>query len=141
MKNRKVCRVYMLDKGRIRLMTKTAIYEKHQAEEDLKISSYYKKDYASLHTWLTLVWITIGYACLAGGIVFCYSDSLLQNLDFTKLFVIAAVAIGAYLVLIVIYGICASSFYKKKHNKAKQRVKKYYRDLSRIGKLYMKEKR
>ncbi|MBC5687507.1 hypothetical protein H8S37_00975 [Mediterraneibacter sp. NSJ-55] len=131
----------MLDKSRIRLMTRAAIYEKNRAEEDLKISSYYKKDYASLHTWITLVWVTIGYICAAGLVVFCYSDSLLEDLNFAKLFVIAAVAIGAYLVLIVIYGVCASGFYKKKHNQAKQRVKKYYRDLSRLGKMYMKEKK
>ena len=45
----------MLDKRKIRLMTKAAIYEKEYGEEDLKITSYYKKDYASLNTWITLI--------------------------------------------------------------------------------------
>ena len=48
----------MLDKKRIRLMTRTAIYEKNHAEEDIKISTYYKKDYASLNTWITLIWVS-----------------------------------------------------------------------------------
>ena len=38
----------MLDKRKIRLMTRAAIYEKNYGEEDFKISSYYKKDYSSL---------------------------------------------------------------------------------------------
>ena len=130
----------MLDKGRIRLMTRAAIYEKRQVEEDMKISSYYKKDYASLHTWITLIWITVGYACAAAVVVLCYSDSLLEDLNFSKMFIIAAVSLGAYLVMLIIYGVCASSFYKARHNKAKQRMKRYYRDLSRMGKMYMKEK-
>ena len=33
----------MLDKRKIRLMIRMASYEKQGAEEDLKISSYYKK--------------------------------------------------------------------------------------------------
>ena len=47
---------------------------------------------------------------------------------------------GGYLVLLIIYVICAGSFYKARHNKAKQRVKKYYRDLARLEKMETKEK-
>lgn len=130
----------MLDKNRIRLMTKMAEYEKTLASDDLKISSYYKKDYASLNTLITAIWVTIGYVMVAGLIVLCNIDALLKDLTLTKLIIIAAVAVGAYIILIVTYCVCASSFYKSRHNKAKQRVKKYYRDLSRLGKMDMKEK-
>ena len=112
----------MLDKRKIRLMTRAAIYEKNYGEEDFKISSYYKKDYSSLNTWVTLIWITVGY-----------------GLALAKLFVFAAVAIGAYVSLLIAYGIGAGSFYKNKHIKAKQRVKKYLRDLSRIEKINNKK--
>ena len=52
----------MLDKRKIRLMTKAAVYEKEYGEEDFKITGYYKKDYASLNTWITLIWITAGFS-------------------------------------------------------------------------------
>ena len=55
----------MLDKRKIRLMIKMASYEKQGAEEDLKISSYYKKDYVSMNVWATAIWFTIGYAIVA----------------------------------------------------------------------------
>lgn len=129
----------MLDKNRIRLMTKMAQYEKTLASEDLKISSYYKKDYASLNTLITAIWITVGYALAAGLVILCNVDALLKDLTMTKLILMIAVALGSYIVLLVTYCVCASSFYKGRHNKAKQRVKKYYRDLSRLGKMYMKE--
>lgn len=121
-------------------MTKMAQYEKSLAPEDLKISSYYKKDYASLNTLITVIWITIGYALAAGLVILCNVDALLKDLTMTKLFIMIAVAVGTYIILLVVYCVCASSFYKSKHNKAKQRVKMYYRDLSRLGKMYMKEK-
>lgn len=45
----------MLDKDRIRLMTKMSIYEKNY-RDDFKIADYYRKDYASLKRWITLIW-------------------------------------------------------------------------------------
>jgi uncharacterized membrane protein YesL len=131
----------MLDKNRIRLMTKMAQYEKALAPEDLKISSYYKKDYVSLNTLITVIWITIGYIMVTGLVVVSNIDALLKNLTTSKFIIIASIGIGAYIVLLIVYCVCAGSFYKSRYNHSKQRVKRYYRDLSRLGKLYMKEKK
>lgn len=131
----------MLDKKRIRLMTKMAIYEKNNIQEDLKISSYYKKDYSSLNTLITVLWITVGYGIAAGLYAVCNLEAILAELTISKLLFIGGVAVGGYLVLLIIYVICASTFYKSRHNKAKQRVKKYYRDLARLEKMEIKEKK
>ena len=55
----------MVDKRKVRLMTKAAIYEKRHGEEDIKITGYYQKDYASLNTWITMIWVTVGFVLLA----------------------------------------------------------------------------
>lgn len=120
-------------------MTKTAIYEKNQGEEDLKIVCYYKKDYSSLNTWITLIWITVGYFLLCGIAFLCWGNVLLENLTIMKLLVLAAAAIGVYLALLIIYGIGAGSFYSQKYHRAKQRAKKYMRDLSRLEKMNQKK--
>ena len=131
----------MLDKRKIRLMTRAAIYEKRHGEEDLKVSGYYKKDYTSLNTWITIIWITVGYA-LSGGVLFlCYGDALLEGITIMRLFLYAAVALGAYLVLVIIYGIGAGNFYSKKHARAKQRGKRYMRDISRLEKMNNKKEK
>jgi len=129
----------MLDKRKIRLMTRAAIYEKKYGEEDLKISSYYKKDYSSLNTWITLVWITIGYGLAVAVLFLGWGDSIMEGLTLAKLFIFAAVAVGVYVSLLITYGIGAGSFYKNKHVKANQRVKKYLRDLSQIEKINNKK--
>ena len=137
---RKGGRADMLDKKRIRLMTRTAIYEKNHAEEDIKISTYYKKDYASLNTWITLIWVTVGYILAAGLFLLCTADTIMEGLTIVKLILLAAIALGFYLVLLIVYGIGAGNFYRKKHGRAKHRVKRYYRELSRLEKMYKKEK-
>lgn len=138
--HRKDGRSDMLDKKRIRLMTRTAIYEKNHAEEDIKISTYYKKDYASLNTWITLIWITVGYVLAAGLFLLCTADSVMEGLTIVKFILLAAIALGFYFVLLIVYGIGAGNFYRKKHGRAKHRVKRYYRELSRLEKMYKKEK-
>ena len=75
----------MLDKRKIRLMIKMASYEKQGAEEDLKISSYYKKDYVSMNVWATAIWFTIGYAIVAALIAFCTLEQILEKLTILKL--------------------------------------------------------
>ena len=105
----------MLDKRKIRLMTRAAIYEKNYGEEDFKISSYYKKDYSSLNTWVTLIWITVGYGLAVAVMFLGWGEAAMEGITLAKLFVFAAVAIGAYVSLLIAYGIGAGSFYKNKH--------------------------
>jgi len=57
-----------------------------------------------------------------------------------RMIFLAAVAIGGYLAMVIAFGIGASNFYKKRYNLAKKRMKQYYRDLTRLGKLYEKER-
>lgn len=131
----------MLDKKRIRLMSKTAMYEKQHIREDMKISSYYKKDYSSMNTVLTLLWVTVGYLIVAGTVLFLNMDALLENLTVQKLVVIVGILLAAYLILLIVYGISAAGYYKKRHTDSKQRVKKYYRDLNRLSKMIERENR
>lgn len=120
-------------------MTRAAIYEKEYGEEDLKITSYYKKDYSSLNTWITLIWVTAGYILLGGIIFLCFGESLMEGLTIMRLLFLAAVALALYLALMILYGIGAGNFYSKKHIRAKQRVKKYLRDISRLEKMNKKK--
>jgi len=129
----------MLDKNRIRLMMKMAAYEKTKAKLDLNISNYYKKDYVSFNTLLTALWITLGYILIIGLVAICSLDYLMKDLTVTKIITVAAVVVGVYIVLLVIYSVCTANFYKARHNKAKQRIKRYYRDLSHLEKMMTKE--
>lgn len=131
----------MLDKKRIRLMVRMASYEKNNAKQDQKISSYYKKDYISLNTLITILWITVGYAIVVGVAAICGMEVLFDNLTITRMLILGGLVIAGYIIVIVIYGVCASSYYKQKHNRAKQRVKRYYRDISRLENYEKKERK
>ena len=108
----------MLNEERVKMMIKLASYEEGQGKEDFKVNSYYRKDYVSFRTIVTLIWTTIGYGLF---------------------FVLGVLVVIGYIAVLIIYGMMAGSYYKKKHNEAKLRVKRYYRNLSRLSKMYKKE--
>ncbi len=131
----------MIDKERIKLMTKLAKYENTKAKEDLKIVEYYKKDYASLNTWITAIWVTVGFATILGLLFFLMPDFFVHDLTLKKLFNSCAIILVVYIFVLVTYCVYSSSFFKNKYDGAHRRVKKYYKELSLLRKIYMKEKR
>mgnify|MGYP004474323547 FL=1 len=130
----------MLNENRIRLMFRMASYEEKQGQEDLKISTYYRKDYTSMKTLATILWLTFGYVLLILLLVVGFMDILMKNITLTKIFVMGAGVVIGYIVLLILYGFCSSQFYRKKYNRAKKRMRRYYRDLGRLEKFGKKEK-
>ena len=125
----------MLDKRKIRLMTRAAIYDKTYGEEDMKITGYYQ------NVWITLIWMTVGYGLTAALLFVGCGESLVEGITIARMLIIAAVVLGIYLSLVIIYAIGAGSFYKKRHMQAKQRMKKYMRDLSKMEKINHKKEK
>ncbi|MGN9055905.1 hypothetical protein ACTNA4_05460 [Bariatricus sp. HCP28S3_A7] len=131
----------MLNEDKVKLMTRMAMYESKEGTEDFKISSYYRKDYSSFHTIVTIIWVTIGYMIAVGVGAIAFMDVILENLNFAFIIMIGLCVLTGYIVLVVFYGIVASRFYQKKHNDARQRVKKFNHDLTRLNRMYEREKK
>ena len=131
----------MLNEKRVKLMTRMAIYENRQGKEDFKINEYYQKDYVSLNTWKSIIWITIGYGMIVGAVMLIFLDQIFNVASLSGLLMIAGAIVGGYFVLAIATGTIAHYFYKKQYTEAKKRVKKFYNNLTRLGKMYEKEKK
>lgn len=131
----------MLDKRKVELMTRLAFYEQTKGEEDFKVSEYYRRDYTSLHTICSVLWVTIGYLCFVGILVLVWLDELLSNMSNTLIVMLMGMIVLGYISLVIVYAIVANHIYNEKHKDARQRVKKYNHDLTRLLKMYEKENR
>lgn len=131
----------MLNEERVKLMTKMASYEQKQGEADFKVSTYFRKDYAGWNVIWTLIWVTVGYAILLALFGVTFLEKIMEHLTLQGMIVLAGGAIIGYLLLMVCYGIISSQLYKKRHDEARERVKRYNRDLNLLNKMYKKEKR
>lgn len=131
----------MIDEKKVKLMTRMASYENNEGKEDLKISAYYRKDYASIHMVYSILWVTIGYGCLMVLIGICLFDTLMDSLSMSAIMTLGIGAVIGYFVVMVSYAAVTRIMYSKRHQAARMRVKKYNHDLTRLLKIYEKENR
>jgi len=126
----------MLDKQKVKLMTELAFYEQNQGKEDFKINEYYRNDYASFHTLCSIIWITIGYACVIALLSIVFLDFILAHVSKAMLITAGIMIVAVYIVLVVVYALVSSRVYKRRHREARQRMKIYNHNLTRLLKMY-----
>lgn len=131
----------MLDERKVKMMTRLALYEETQGKEDLQICEYYKGDYVGMHVLSSIIWVTIGYACLAALIVLAGFNELMSSLSNSMVVMLVLIFVVGYFGLLVIYGIISGSIFGKKYRDAKRRVKRYNYYLMRLIKWYEKKER
>lgn len=129
----------MLNEKRVKHMVKLASYEAKNGAEEIKIHSYFKKDYVGYNVLITLLWITLGYLSFAALLCLTFMEKILENLSFANIVILAIAIIAGYLFVLIVYGVGAVRFYKKKHQAAKNGVKKYVRDLEILERMYERE--
>ena len=129
----------MLDEKKIRRMTKLASYEAKEGKEEIDISAYYRKDYVSISVLRALLWVTLGYIIGVGFLCFAFLERIVANLTMGRIVTLAIVIVGLYFALMIGYGIGATRHYKKKHGKARDRVKEFCHGLFLLEKMYEKE--
>ncbi|MDO5590717.1 MAG: hypothetical protein Q4F98_06635 [Lachnospiraceae bacterium] len=129
----------MLDRSKVKLMTKLALYEQTQGKEDFKVSEYYRKDYVGLHSICSFLWVTLGYICLWILILLASFDALVAHMSVVLMLVMATVAVVSYVVILIIYAGVTSHVYNQRHKDARQRVKMYNHDLIKLLRMYEKE--
>ena len=131
----------MLDQRKIELMTRLAFYEQTEGKKDFKVSEFYRKDYTSLHTICSVLWVTVGYLCVIRIVILMVLEDLLENMSNGVIVMLGGMILLGYVALIIIYAIITSHIYDEKHKEARQRVKKYNHDLTRLLRMYEKENR
>jgi hypothetical protein len=131
----------MLDKKKVKIMTRLALYEETQGKEDFRISEYYRKDYAGIHALFSFLWVTVGYILLLILVFMTCMDSLLKNISLPLLIVIGGIVLIGYIFLVALYVVITHHIYSEKHRAARKRVKQYNHNLLRLLKLYEKEKK
>ena len=129
----------MLDEKKIRRMVRLASYEAHEGKEEIEISAYHKRDYASVNVIRTLLWVTFGYVILAALVCFSYMEALIENITMEKIMAMAGIFLVVYLVIFIFYWVVAAIHYRKKHDKARENAKEFCRGLHLLEKMYEKE--
>lgn len=129
----------MLNEERVKHMTKMAFYETKGGSDDLKTSSYFKKDYIGFNTFWSAFWMTIAYIILVSILWMTFMGGLLEMLSSKQMLAIVFSFLGIYFILLIAYIRYAKIIYKRKHAIAYHRVCRFKDELEQLEKLYEKE--
>ena len=87
----------MLNEERVKHMVKLADYETKRGNEEMKISSYFKKDYISMNTLASLVWMTIAYILCIVAIWLSVREFVTVELTEPQILSLVVLIVGLYL--------------------------------------------
>lgn len=129
----------MVNNRKVRLMTRLAIFEKKEGQEDIKLGNFFRTDYVRLKVLKTVVSITIGYLLLLLLLVVYKSEFLLQNavtLDYRRIVIKYALY---YVLIATVYIAVTMIVYMVKYSTSRRKLAKYFRMLRKLRSLYREE--
>ena len=131
----------MINKDRVRTMTRLAIYEEGQGISDDKMNGYFKNDYIVGHMVGSFVSGTI--ACLLIALVYCcyHYDTLLIQLFENQLMGLIETALTLYTAFMIFFLAVSFFVYLWRINALKGRLDRYNRRLEHLKESYEKEDR
>ena len=131
----------MINKDRVRTMTRLAIYEEGQGIADDKMNGYFKNDYIVGHMVGSFVSGTI--ACLLIALVYCcyHYDTLLIQLFENQLTGLIKTAATLYAAFMIFFLAVSFFVYLWRINALKGRLDRYNRRLEHLKESYEKEDR
>ena len=129
----------MINKDRVRTMTRLAIYEEGQGIADDKMNGYFKNDYIVGHMVGSFVSGTI--ACLLIALVYCcyHYDTLLIQLFENQLMGLIRTAATLYAAFMIFFLAVSFFVYLWRINALKGSLDRYNRRLEHLKESYEKE--
>lgn len=125
----------MIDKKKIRLMTKLAVYDKKYGEKDKRISEKFKWDYIYIKNFWTRLGVLASFVILTFFYIFnkiLVEQTNFINIDYrgeaSKIIVVLALALAGYTVL-------NSYIASKEYKNALRRIERYYKLIDKLEEM------
>ena len=122
----------MVNKRKVRLMTRTAIYEKHDGVKDLPKAAYYRTDYVAVKMWCTAVAVTVAYLLIIGLVIVCNFEYFVNNLTRLNYKSLAVVLAMGYIALMTLFLLISYFLYTYRFIEAENGIKIYQNRLHKI---------
>ena len=126
---------YMLNEEKIKLMTKTSIYEKKRNKDITIAEKYFKTDYITYSMIKTAVAVTIGYMVSLLIFVIWRAEELVKLISKADYFEVVKRIIIMYVIVLAIYMLISFAINTLKYDRAKRYLKVYSSRLKKIEKI------
>lgn len=135
----------MVQEEKVKLMSRIAIYERHEGRTEIPMNTFYKGDYVRLNALKSIVSATVVYVLVAALVAVYQIEYILANIlkvDYKKLLVVLLLG---YAVWVFLYWLIARILYAKRYEDARSNIIIYNHRLKKLqektGKEVVKTKR
>lgn len=131
----------MLNKDKIILMTKLAVYEKGEGKKEIPMSKYYQNDYVGIHMLGTFITTTIALLLIAVLYVMRDAEGFLSSLTSLNLKSVLFLLGLIYMGSAVLYLLVSWLFYRHRFKKNRVKLNEYHGNLKKLTKLQEADQR
>ncbi|HIU03614.1 MAG TPA: hypothetical protein IAB63_10220 [Candidatus Onthocola gallistercoris] len=125
----------MLDKEKIRIMSRCAIYEKGQGKADLQVNKYYQGDYVRLNVLKSLIGVSVAFVLCVGLYMVVRAEYFMEHIVSMDIMAFIMSILKWYVIVLVAFGVISTMFYMWKYADSIRRVRGYYKDLKSLEKM------
>jgi hypothetical protein len=129
----------MVNREKVILMTKLAMYEQSTGREDLEKGKYFKSDYVKYNCLKTLVSTTLMFLVILVAYIYYNIATIVQQLADMDYLDMAYKVVVAYGITCVAFMIMAWFLYSYRYSKAKPQLIKYNQNLKKLIAFYNQE--
>ncbi len=131
----------MINKRKVRLMTRTAMYEKHEGVKDLPKAKYYKGDYVRFNMWKTAIALTMAYLLILFLVGLYNFEYIILNLTLINYTTLGITIAMIYIGLMILFLLIAYFVYSIGYDRAEKGINLYTKRLQKIFQLNKSDKR
>lgn len=131
--------INLLNEEKTIIMTKLAIYERSAGKEEIPLSTFYKRDYLKLNRLKTIIAVTLGVFCVAGGAVSLNLEYILDHLNDFNYKIIIIYAVIAMVAILILYVSISNVIYGRRYEKTRAGTDQYNLNLKKLNSIYQGE--
>ena len=131
----------MINRDRVRTMTRLAIYEEGQGVQDDKMNGYFKNDYIVSHLVGSFISGTIAFLFVV--VLYCsyYYDTLMIRVFENRIAGLVTTAVTLYAAFMIFFIAVTFFVYKQRFNATRGRINRYRKRLDHLKESYDREDR
>lgn len=130
----------MINKRKVRLMARTAMYEAHEGKSELKHANLFRGDYVGKHMVFVAVGITLSFFIALLIVCIYHYEYIIANLTMLDYRLLCSRAIVTYVLILLASQVVAYLVFSSRYSDSEYGVKFYLNRLRKIEKMNREDK-
>lgn len=131
----------MISEQRVILMSRLAMHEKKEGEENKAIGTYFRSDYISLRLVGSVIAAALSFALIFVLYVLYDSEEFIDSIYQSDVAGVIQKILFYFVIFVISYCVITYIFYAVRYRKARNRLKVYFNNLRRLQILYQRERK